>query len=129
VLTAHPTEAKRATVLEWHRELYLRLLDLENRTWTPHERARIREQITVLLERLWRTGEIFLEKPDVASERRNAMHYLAGVFPDVLPLVDARFQDAWHDAGFPLTSWTSPTSGRASRSASGSAAIATAIRW
>jgi phosphoenolpyruvate carboxylase len=101
VLTAHPTEAKRATVLEWHRELYLRLLDLENRTWTPHERARIREQITVLLERLWRTGEIFLEKPDVGSERRNAMHYLAGVFPEVLPLVDARLQDAWHDAGFP----------------------------
>jgi phosphoenolpyruvate carboxylase len=101
VLTAHPTEAKRATVLEWHRELYLRILDLENRTWTPQERRRIREQIKVLLERLWRTGEIFLEKPDVASERRNAMHYLAGVFPDVLPLLDARFQDAWDDAGFP----------------------------
>jgi phosphoenolpyruvate carboxylase len=101
VLTAHPTEAKRATVLEWHREIYLRILDLESRTWTPHERRRIRDQIKILLERLWRTGEIFLEKPDVASERRNAVHYLAGVFPDVLPLLDARFQDAWHDAGFP----------------------------
>jgi phosphoenolpyruvate carboxylase len=101
VLTAHPTEAKRATVLEWHRELYLRLLDLEGRTWTPHERQRIRDQIKVLLERLWRTGEIFLEKPDVASERRNAMHYLSGVFPQVLPLLDARLRAAWDDAGFP----------------------------
>ncbi|MBK8802829.1 MAG: phosphoenolpyruvate carboxylase [Fibrobacteres bacterium] len=35
VLTAHPTEAKRATVLEQHRELYLLLVKLENRMWTP----------------------------------------------------------------------------------------------
>jgi phosphoenolpyruvate carboxylase len=38
VLTAHPTEAKRATVLEQHRELYLLLVKLENKMWTPTER-------------------------------------------------------------------------------------------
>ena len=31
-----------------------------------------------LLTTLWRTGEIFLDKPDVASERRNILHYLRG---------------------------------------------------
>ena len=36
VLTAHPTEAKRATVLE-HRELYLLLVQRENAMWTPIE--------------------------------------------------------------------------------------------
>jgi phosphoenolpyruvate carboxylase len=101
VLTAHPTEAKRATVLEWHRELYLRLLDREHAMWTPQEQRRIRDQIKALLERLWRTGEIFLEKPDVASERRNVIHYLETVFPDVLPLIDARLREAWHEAGLP----------------------------
>jgi phosphoenolpyruvate carboxylase len=35
VLTAHPTEAKRATVLEHHRELYLLQVKNENRMWTP----------------------------------------------------------------------------------------------
>jgi phosphoenolpyruvate carboxylase len=99
VLTAHPTEAKRATVLERHRELYLRLLEREQRLWTPQEQLRIREQIKALIERLWRTGEIFLERPDVASERRNVVHYLTAVFPDVLPIVDARLREAWADAG------------------------------
>jgi phosphoenolpyruvate carboxylase len=33
-----------------------------DRIWTPQEQHRIREQIKALIERLWRTGEIFLEK-------------------------------------------------------------------
>ena len=37
-ITAHPTEAKRVTVLEIHRRIYLRLYDLESPRWTPRER-------------------------------------------------------------------------------------------
>src|ERR1035437_10213159 len=37
VLTAHPTESKRASVLERHREVYLMLVDRENPTKTPME--------------------------------------------------------------------------------------------
>ena len=44
--------------------------------WTPSEQRAIREEIKTLLSLLWRTGEIFLHKPDVAAERRNIMHYL-----------------------------------------------------
>jgi phosphoenolpyruvate carboxylase len=86
-------------VLEIYRQLFLRLLDRENTMWTPHEQARIRDDLTMLLEQLWRTGEIFLEKPDVASERRNVLHYLRHVFPDVLRLLDARLREAWDAAG------------------------------
>lgn len=99
VLTAHPTEAKRATVLEHHRRLYLLLVQRENQMWTPYEQQAIRDQIKTVLELLWRTGEVFLEKPDVASERRNIVHYLANVFPDVLPVLDQRLQQAWADGG------------------------------
>jgi len=101
VLTAHPTEAKRATVLEWHRELYLRLLEGAQQPRSPQERRRNRDAIKALLERLWRTGEIFLEKPDLASERRNIAYYLESVFPQVVPLLDARLQEAWAAAGLP----------------------------
>src|SRR6202167_4905284 len=38
VITAHPTEAKRVTVLERHRRIYLRLLELESPPWTDGER-------------------------------------------------------------------------------------------
>ena len=39
VITAHPTEAKRVTVLEKHRRIYRRLVDLEAPRWTPRERS------------------------------------------------------------------------------------------
>ena len=100
VLTAHPTEAKRATVLEQHRTLYLLLVARENQMWTPEEQASIRSEIKAALERLWRTGEIYLERPSIADELRNVVHYLAGVFPDVVPRLDARLQSAWEDQGF-----------------------------
>ena len=100
VLTAHPTEAKRTIVLEHHRNLYLLLVKRENRMWTPYEQRAIREEIKTLLSLLWRTGEIFLHKPDVAAERRNIMHYLYTVFPEVLPGLDQRLRQAWEHLGF-----------------------------
>ncbi len=100
VLTAHPTEAKRATVLEHHRELYLLMVNRENSMYTKKEIANIRHNIKQTLYRLWKTGEIFLEKPDVQSELRNIMHYLINVFPEVVPVMDRRMIQAWEDQGF-----------------------------
>ncbi len=108
VLTAHPTEAKRATILEQHRELYLQLVKLENQMWTRNERKEILREIEVILERLWRTGEIYLKKPDVYSEIRNIEHYLKNVFPRVLPVVDTRLRQAWEEAGFNPVSLRDP---------------------
>jgi phosphoenolpyruvate carboxylase len=95
VLTAHPTEAKRATVLEQHRELYLLLVVRENQMWTPLERQQIRERVKSVIERLWRTGDIFLERPEVADELRNVVHYLTTVFPAVIPRLDVNLRAAW----------------------------------
>jgi phosphoenolpyruvate carboxylase len=103
VLTAHPTEAKRATVLEQHRSIYLGLVARENQMWTPDEQRAIRQGIKAALERLWRTGEIFLERPEVADELRNVVHYLVRVFPDVIPQLDDRLRAAWRDAGFEVS--------------------------
>lgn len=94
-LTAHPTEAKRATVLEHHRRLYLSLVKLENQMWTPVERSFIERSIAGSLEHLLRTGEVFFEKPDIESEARNILHYLKNVFPIVVPEVHRRFLAAW----------------------------------
>lgn len=99
VLTAHPTEAKRATVLEHYRELF-RLLARHDAPATPSEQQATRAEIQALLALLWRTGDIFLEKPDLASERRNIVHYLRTVFPEVLPALDTRLRQAWAAQGF-----------------------------
>jgi phosphoenolpyruvate carboxylase len=100
VLTAHPTEAKRYTVLEQHRNLYLLMLQLENQMWTPQEQRAIRDSIKLALDRLWRTGEVYLNKPDVASEVRNLVYYLRRVFPHLLDALDQRLAQAWIEAGF-----------------------------
>src|SRR5262249_53395571 len=50
VLTAHPTEAKRPSVLARHREIYLMLVDRENPTRTPMEQQALRVRIEDSLE-------------------------------------------------------------------------------
>ena len=99
VLTAHPTEAKRSTVLEQHRHLYLLLVKRENQMWTPAEQISIRDEVKLALERLWRTGEQRLQKPDITSERRGVLRYLREVFPEALPRLDDRLRLAWREVG------------------------------
>ncbi|MDH5719959.1 MAG: phosphoenolpyruvate carboxylase [Spirochaetia bacterium] len=103
VLTAHPTEAKRPPILEHHRQLYLLLVDLENKMWTNFEREDIRGAIKTVLEQIWRTGEINLKKPDIKSEIENVLHYLKNVFPQVINRVDNRLKQAWRQAGYDLS--------------------------
>ncbi len=99
VLTAHPTEAKRPPVLRQHRALFEEFSQLENAIWTPHERSAIRNRIKVILERLWRTGEMYLEKPDVLSEVDHVMDYFREVFPAALSAVQKRLGETWLEAG------------------------------
>jgi phosphoenolpyruvate carboxylase len=98
VLTAHPTEAKRATVLEHHRAIYLLLVERDNRRFTEVEAAIFRRRLKAALERLWRTGEIRTERPEVESEVQGVLYYLRHVFPDVVELLDQRFQHSWQAA-------------------------------
>jgi phosphoenolpyruvate carboxylase len=100
VLTAHPTEAKRLSVLDHHRALYALLAERSRRTPTPTETASLQTRTKAVLERLWRTGEILLDKPTLTDERRNIFHYLRDVFPCVLPQLDDRLALAWEAAGF-----------------------------
>jgi phosphoenolpyruvate carboxylase len=100
VLTAHPTEAKRLAVLEQHRVLFQLLGERARAGSAPSEEARLREKTKAALERLWRTGEILLEKPTLTDERRNVLHYLRDVFPPVLAELDDRLRHAWSSAGF-----------------------------
>jgi len=100
VLTAHPTEAKRLSVLDIHRELYLLLVKRENPNWSTAEKAALRQEIIDLMERWWRAGEIYLEKPRLEDERNNLMHYFVDVFPEALRSSDQRLKDAWNTLGY-----------------------------
>jgi len=100
VLTAHPTEAKRTVMLEHLRELYLLVVKRENQMYSRIEQNQIRKNIKIILHRIWRTSDIYTEKPDVSSELDNITHYLTQVFPEVIKLHDRRLIQAWQEAGF-----------------------------
>lgn len=76
-ITAHPTEARRVTVLEKHRRIYRRLVDLESPRWTPRERAQIIDNLRNDIELLWMTGELRLEKPTVPQEVYWGLHFFS----------------------------------------------------
>ncbi len=75
VLTAHPTEAKRVTVLEIHRRIYVLLKELEETRYTERERRRTVRAIREEIDLLWMTGEIRLTKPTVTEEVAWVLHF------------------------------------------------------
>ena len=74
-ITAHPTEAKRVSVLEIHRRIYLKLYELESPRWTPRERTALLKALRNEIDLLWLTGEIRLEKPTVQQEIHWGLHF------------------------------------------------------
>ena len=94
VLTAHPTEAKRVTVLEKHRRIYRLLVELESPRWTPRERAQLQRQVGFEIELLWLTGELRLEKPTVEQEVFWALHFFNETLFESVPQIHDRLERA-----------------------------------
>jgi phosphoenolpyruvate carboxylase len=94
VLTAHPTEAQRRTVLDKHRHIATLLDHLDRELPTPaeahHHHAALREQV----ELLWQTDEIRHERPRVGDEVKNAVFYLEEILYSTIPHVYAKLEDA-----------------------------------
>lgn len=110
VLTAHPTESKRVTVLDIHREVFELLQRMDDVADDPISTDSLRNDLCGLIERWWRTGEIYLEKPDLPSERRNAIHYLKTVFPKALAGSDEMLKASWAGMGMDIKDLEKPES-------------------
>jgi len=100
VLTAHPTEAKRPSVRQRHKAIYEELRNYESARLDPHHRRRIADSLRAELQTLWYTGEIFVQRPDIQEELRNALPYLSETFPEVVLRLDRSLELAWEDAGW-----------------------------
>lgn len=100
VLTAHPTEAKRDTVRELHREIYALSNRRENTVFTTRENTRLLREIENKLENLWRTGEIHVTRHTVDTELDNALYYLRDVFPEAAARSHVHLREAWEAEGF-----------------------------
>ena len=88
-ITAHPTEAKRVTVLEIHRRIYMKLYNLESPRWTPREREALIRSLRNDIDLLWMTGEVRLEKPTVEAEVAWGLHFFQqALFERAAPLCE-----------------------------------------
>ncbi|HUF35390.1 MAG TPA: phosphoenolpyruvate carboxylase [Gemmatimonadales bacterium] len=109
VITAHPTEAKRVTVLEKHRRIYRRLVDLESPRWTPRERQALVEGLRTEIELLWLTGELRLSKPTVPQEVYWGLHFfnetLFESVPDLLDKVERALGQSYPGESFTVPSF------------------------
>jgi phosphoenolpyruvate carboxylase len=93
-ITAHPTEAKRVTVLEKHRRIYRLLVELEAPRWTPRERQTLVEGIRNEIALLWMTGELRLEKPTVEQEVYWALHFFNETLFEQVPILQDKLERA-----------------------------------
>ena len=106
VITAHPTESKRVTVLEKYRKIYLLLRELEMPRWTERERTALIDDLRDQIELVWMTGELHLEKPTVQHEVSRGLHFFDEALfqkaPELLGLVDAALEQYYPGNQFEL---------------------------
>jgi phosphoenolpyruvate carboxylase len=95
-ITAHPTEAKRVTVLEIHRRIYLKLYELESPRWTPRERQTLLSALKNEIDLLWLTGEVRLEKPTVEGEVAWGLHFFRETLFERTPALCEQLRAALH---------------------------------
>ena len=107
VLTAHPTESKRVTVLEKYRKTYLLLRELENPRWTERERAALVDELRDQIELVWMTGELHLEKPSVEQEVQRGLHFFDETLFEMAPKMLTGFESALKHA-YPDTRFDVP---------------------
>lgn len=70
VLTAHPTEVTRRTLIHKHRQLASQLQELHATNITEHNEKRVKTRIAGLISQAWHTEEIRSVRPTPVDEAR-----------------------------------------------------------
>ncbi|MBI4353037.1 MAG: phosphoenolpyruvate carboxylase [Candidatus Omnitrophica bacterium] len=85
VLTAHPTEAKRRTILDHLLRIAAALAQLDRADLTFSEREKGTNGVKETLEILWQTAEIRRRKVEVSDEVEQTLFYFERTILDLLP--------------------------------------------
>src|SRR5690625_19878 len=85
IMTAHPTEATKRTVLEIQKRISSHLRKLDNPLITEGEKSDIEGSLFNEVSALWHTDELRHRKPEVLDEVKNGLYYFDQTLFDTLP--------------------------------------------
>ena len=102
VLTAHPTEATRRTILQAHQRLATALRRLDDPELPHSTRRRVDEQIAEEVTVLWQTDEVRSRRPRVVDEIRNGLWFVEASLWQALPRLVRELGEAIPGAPPPL---------------------------
>jgi len=94
VFTAHPSEARRRTLLH-HLQIAAGLIAaLDGPPAAPHARAATLDVLRTRLTLLWQTAETRAERPTVLDEVASVLYFLAGPIYDIVPQIQRTLDTA-----------------------------------
>ena len=85
VLTAHPTEARRRTVIAKLARIFTIIRDLDERRTLPRDEERARRRLATTISELWSSDEIRAVTPTVLDEVRANLVYVSSTLVHVIP--------------------------------------------
>jgi len=96
VITAHPTEATRRTLLEGQRRMFLKVKTLDDNRLPPMERESLEESLQVDTQILWKTDEVRVRRPQVEDEIENGLFYFRESLFLAIPRTYRKLEQALH---------------------------------
>ena len=85
VITAHPTEAARRTMLEKHRRISNLLGEFDHKEISAKKRKSLQTQLATEIESIWQSDEVRHVKPTVLDEVGNCLYYFDATLFEELP--------------------------------------------
>lgn len=107
IITAHPTEATKRSVLEIQKRIAEILKSLDNPILSVKERKKCEESLFNEVSVLWQTDELRDRKPTVIDEVRNGLYYFDQTLFDVLPEIHQEVEASLKDH-YPDHEWSVP---------------------
>ena len=102
VMTAHPTEARRRTIIAKQARIFHLLRDLDERPGLPDDDLDVRRKLAATIHELWGSDELRAVFPTVLDEVRTGLAYFNSTLGDVIPAVyrdiEAAVLEAFPDA-------------------------------
>lgn len=110
VLTAHPTEPTRRTILRRQQDIVRRLIDRQNTALSPREMAADLASIRTDLTAIWQTEEHPAGARTVADELEHILYFMTDIVYRVVPLLyenlatglEAAYGDEARDVELPV---------------------------